>query len=392
MSIAIVGVGEAKQGRSAAASPMALHASLVDLALADARITLADVDAILTVSPRADPYLIHAAALAEFLGIAPSITWTIEAGGAAPAAMVEVARGLIDGGQARTVLAVAADMPLGAVSRNSYVKTLAEAGPVHPDYERPFAPTVPAMFGLVARAHMNAYATKREHFAAVAMQDRAMASMHPNAHFTAPLSLDTYISGAPIADPLTMFDCAPVSDGGGAFVMTAIEGNSSQTNGNSGNTHRNVVRVLGTGFSTNHQHLSAAPSLVEFGAGRALDGALKMAELDRDAIDVAMIYDCFTIAMLVNLEDLGFVEKGRSGPVFAAGGFGRNSAMPVNTHGGLLSHGHPARAGGIGNLIEAVLQVRAECGPRQVDDVRVAMAHGMGGVFATHGVVVVGQP
>ncbi|MBK8738394.1 MAG: thiolase family protein [Betaproteobacteria bacterium] len=382
MSVVIAGIGELPQGHSSAASPMALHQALIESALADAGLALADVDAILTVSPRADPYLIHASALAEHLGISPAITWTLEAGGAAPAAMVEVGRGLIEGGHARTVLAVAADMPLGAVTRNAYVRTLADTGPVHPDYERPFAPTVPSMFALVARAHMDAFGTTREHLAAVALQDRRMAALHPNAHFSESLSLERYLGGAAIADPLTLFDCAPVSDGGGAFVMTA--------GGRAAALPRPPARVLATGFATSHQHLSLAPSLVEFGAGRALDQALAAARLRRDALDVALVYDCFTIAMLVNLEDLGFAAKGQAGPEFSAGAFAAGSPLPVNTHGGLLSHGHPARAGGIGHLLEAVMQVRGEAGARQVAGADVAMAHGMGGVFATHGVVLLG--
>src|SRR6187551_404095 len=126
--ISIAGVGELPQGRSPLPNTMALHERLVRLALDDAGMALADVDALLTVAPRSDPYLIHAAAVAEHLGINPAVTWTIEAGGAAPAAMVDIARGLIANGTARNVVIVAADMPLGGVTRDTYVNTLAEAG------------------------------------------------------------------------------------------------------------------------------------------------------------------------------------------------------------------------------------------------------------------------
>lgn len=379
MSVAIVGIGELPQGRSTARSPMALHASLVDAALRDAGLALADIDALLTVSPRADPYLIHAGALCESLGIHPPLAMTLEAGGAAPMAMIEVARGLVNGGRARHVLAVAADMPLGQVTRDAYIKRLADTGPVHPDYERPFAPTVPSMFGLVARAHMQACGTTADHLSAVALQDRGMAASHPNAHYRSELSRDTYFASAPIADPLRLLDCAPVSDGGGAFVLTSAS--------RAQDLRSKPVHVLSTGFATGHMHLSSADSLVAFRAGDALDLALRGAGVDRSAIDVAMVYDCFSIAMLVNLEDLGFVAKGEAGPAFVAGRFGLQGSLPVNTHGGLLSHGHPARAGGIANVIEAVVQLRGEAGPRQVAGARVAMAHGMGGVFATHGIV-----
>ena len=378
--VAIAGMGELPQGRSPLANTMALHAQLATLALEDAQLELSDVDALLTVAPRSDPYLIHAAAVAEHLGITPAVTWTLEAGGAAPAAMVDTARGLIANGTARTVLIVAADMPLGGVSRNAYVSTLAEAGPVHPDLERPYGPSVPSMFATVARAHMDRYGTSGDHLAAVAIQNRKAAAGHPNAHYREPIDVDAYRASRMIADPLRLLDCAPVSDGGGAIVVTAFDRAGDRK-----------VEVLGAGFSTSHLHLSAAPSLTAFSAGDALERALTQAGVQRQHIDVALVYDCFTIAMLVNLEDLGFAKAGDSGPAFADGRFALGGDLPVNPHGGLLSHGHPARAGGMGHLVEAVVQLRGAAGERQVKDARIAIVHGMGGVFATHGVLMLGR-
>jgi acetyl-CoA acetyltransferase len=207
--VAIAGVGELPQGRSALPNTMTLHARLASLALQDAQIGLNEVDALLTVAPRSDPYLIHAAALAEHLNITPAVTWTLEAGGAAPAAMVDTARGLIANGTAHTVMIVAVDMPLGGVSRNAYVNTLAEAGPVHPDLERPYGPSVPAMFATVARAHMDRYGTSADHLAAVAMQNRRAAALHPNAHYREAMDLAAYHESCMIAD-------------GGLFAMHGV--------------------------------------------------------------------------------------------------------------------------------------------------------------------------
>ena len=380
-SVSIAGIGELPQGRSPVPNTMALHERLARLALDDAGMALKDVDALLTVAPRSDPYLIHAAAVAEHLAITPAVTWTLEAGGAAPAAMVDVARGMIANGTVRNALIVAGDMPLGGVSRNAYVNTLAEAGPVHPDLERPYGPSVPAMFATVARAHMERYGTTAEHLAAVAIQNRSAAASHPNAHYREAIDLAAYRQSRMIADPLRLLDCAPVSDGGGAIVVTSAD-----------RAGKRGVNVLGAGFSTSHLHLSAAPSLTTFSAGDALERALKQAALERKDIDVALVYDCFTIAMLVNLEDLGFAARGESGAAFGEGRFGPSGGLPVNPHGGLLSHGHPARAGGIGHLIEAVVQLRRAAGERQVQNAEVAMVHGMGGVFATHGVLILGRP
>ena len=115
------------------------------------------------------------------------------------------------------------------------------------------------------------------------------------------------------------------------------------------------------------------------------------AGLAPSAIDLALVYDCFTIAMLVNAEDLGLAARGKAGAEFRAGSFRPGGRLPINPHGGLLSHGYPGRAAGIGNVVEAVLQLRGQAGNRQVARAEVAMAHGMGGVFATHGILLLGR-
>lgn len=380
----IVGIAEPVQGRLAPLTPMALHADLARAALDDAGLTLADVDALLTLSPRADPYLIHAAALAEHLGIRPALTLTVEAGGAAPMMMADLGRMMIATGRAGVVLAVAADMPHSVVSRDAYVNTLADAGPVHPDLERVFGPSVPALFGIVASAYIAEHGATEADFAAVALHDRAAAALHSNAPMRKPLDFAAYRASPLVADPLRLLDCAPVSDGGGAFAITTTDRARA--------LRRPPVALLGAGFSTTHMHLSAAPSLTRFGAGTALDRALGEAGLARDAIDLALVYDCFTIAMLVNLEDLGLAPRGGAGAAFREGRFGPGGRLAVNTHGGLLSHGSPARAAGMGNVVEAVMQLRGAAGDRQVPGVRIAMAHGMGGLFATHGVLLLGRP
>ena len=377
--VMIAGIAEPVHGRIPGLTPMALHERLALQALDDAGLDLRDVDTILTLAPRSDSYLIHAAAFAEYLGVSPPTAMTLEGGGAAPAIMVDMARNMIEGGSAKTVLIVSADMPLSVNSRDSYINTLADSGPVHPDLERPFGPTVPSLFGMVARAYMHQFNTDENDLGAVAMHDRAAAIMHPNSHMRSPMDFAAYRASHMIADPLRLFDCSPVSDGGAAVVVTSAD--------RSGKGGRKPARVIGAGFSTTHLHLSAAASLTSHGAGLALDRALAFAGRSRDDIDVALVYDCFSIAMLINTEDLGFAAKGRAGAAFRDGEFRRDGRLPINTHGGLLSHGYPGRAAGIGNLIEAVVQLRGEAGDRQIPNAKMTMTHGMGGLFATHGVL-----
>jgi acetyl-CoA acetyltransferase len=377
--VMIAGIAEPVHGRIPGLTPMALHERLALQALDDAGLELRDVDAILTLAPRSDSYLIHAAAFAEYLGICPATALTLEGGGAAPAIMVDMACNMIEGGSAKTVLVVSADMPLSVNTRDAYINTLADSGPVHPDIERPFGPTVPSLFAMVARAYMNEFNADENDLGAVAIHDRAAAIMHPNAHMRSPMDFASYCASHMIADPLRLLDCSPVSDGGAAVVVTSAE--------RSGKGGKQPVRAIGAGFSMTHLHLSAAPSLTTHGAGLALDRALSFAKRSRRDIDVALVYDCFSIALLVNVEDLGFAEKGKAGVGFRSGEFRRGGRLPINTHGGLLSHGYPGRAAGIGNLIEAVVQLRGEAGDRQIPNAEMTMTHGMGGLFATHGVL-----
>jgi len=377
-NVMIAGIAEPVHGRISGLTPMALHERLALDALAEAGLELRDVDTILTLAPRSDSYLIHAAAFAEYLGISPPTALTLEGGGAAPAIMVDMARNMIEGGSAKTVLIVSADMPLSVNTRDSYINTLADSGPVHPDLERPFGPSVPSLFAMVARAYMDRFGADERDFGAVAMHDRAAAMSHPNSHMRKPMDFAAYCASHMIADPLRLLDCSPVSDGGAAVVVTSAD--------RAGKGKR-PVRVMGAGFAMTHLHLSAAPSLTSHGAGLALDRALAFASRQRSDIDIALVYDCFSIAMLINTEDLGFASKGQAGAAFRDGEFRPGGRIPINTHGGLLSHGYPGRAAGIGNLIEAVVQLRGEAGNRQIPNARMTMTHGMGGLFATHGVL-----
>ncbi len=380
---AVVGIAELPHGRMTGVTPMALHDRLGRMALDDAGLSITDVDAVITLSPRSDPYLIHAAALAEFMGITPPVALTVEGGGAAPAVMADMARMMILGGRAKTVLIISADMPLSVVNRSNYIQTLADAGPVHPDIERPFGPTVPSLFGICARAYMHEYGATERDFAAVSLHNRKAAMAHPNAHMRKPLDMEGFLASPMIADPLRLLDCTPVSDGGGAFVVTSLE--------RARDLKQKPVKILSAGFAMTQLHLSAAASLTSFGAGIALDRALGQAGLAHGDIDVGLVYDCFTIALLLNLEDMGFSARGQAGEAFRAGDFDLGGRIPINPHGGLLSHGYPGRAAGIGNLIEAVVQLRGQAGDRQVKDAEVTLTHGMGGVFATHGVLLLGR-
>ena len=371
--IDICGIAELPQGKTDWPSPMAYHETLVRNALADAQLKLSDVDALFTVEPRSDAYLVHAIALAERLRITPEFCWSYTSGGCVPITMLQAAHALIESGRAETAVIIAADLPLTSVSRDKYVANLAQVGPIHPEFEAPYGPPVPAMFSLVASAYLDATGQDDRALMQVALHDRAMAERHPNAHLRKPMSPDDYLASRAIATPLRLLDCAPVSNGGGAVVLSRRKKSGGVP-----------IRLRGVGASTSQMHLSAAASLTEFSAGDSLKRALDQAGMKIADLDLFTIYDCFTIAMLVNAEDMGIAPRGQLAAAFADGRCGPGGTTPINPHGGLLSHGHPARAGGMGNLIETIVQLRGEAGARQVPDCAIGMAHGMAGVFASH--------
>jgi acetyl-CoA acetyltransferase len=150
------------------------------------------------------------------------------------------------------------------------------------------------------------------------------------------------------------------------------------------------VALLGCGESHLNEYVSQAPDLTSCGAKFSGRQAFAMAGAGVDEIGLAMLYDCFTITVLIELEDLGFCKPGEAGGFVESGGIALGGALPVNTHGGLLSHGHPGRPGGIFHIIEAVRQLRGECGERQVESLARALVHGNGGILSTHATLILG--
>lgn len=194
----IRGLAEFPRGRTSWPSPMAFHEALVHQALRDAGVELKDVDILFTVEPRSDPYLVHAIALAERLRIQPEHCWNYISGGCAPTTMLQAAHDLIESGRAKTAVIVAADTPLTTVSRDKYVAKLAAAGPVHPEFEAPYNPPVPALFALVGRAYLDETGQGEEALMQVALHDRAMAARHPNSHLRTVMSAHEYRASRPM--------------------------------------------------------------------------------------------------------------------------------------------------------------------------------------------------
>ncbi|MGD9945204.1 MAG: thiolase family protein [Burkholderiaceae bacterium] len=372
--VAIVGVGESDIGRVPQLSGLGLNAQAARRALDDAGLKPADVDGLLTAYSFTEPYFMLGSVLAEYLGLKPRYGASLVAGGASPGLMLRHAAEAIVAGQCETVLVCAGENRATGQSRDQAVAALTAVG--HPYYEAPYGASIPALYALIARRHMHEYGTTAEQMAAVAVTSRRHAALHPNAQMRAPLSVADVLASKPIADPLRMLDCCLISDAGGAFVVTSAE------------RARDLVAapayLAGIGEAHTHEHLICADSLTEFGARHSGAAAYRMAGLGPRDIDLALLYDCFSIVPILELEELGFCARGEGGAFYAEGRAALGAELPVNTHGGMLSHAHAGAAGGLFGFVEAVRQLRGGLGARQVADAETALVHNEGGLMSSH--------
>ena len=380
MNAFITGAYDTAVGELPGSSCMGLHAEAAMGAVADAGLKLSDIDGVLCAYSFTEPHLMLASVFCEYLGIHPGTCLAVQAGGASACIMVMQAAALVASGQCRHVLVVTGDNRLSGMSRDGAVAALSEVG--HPQFERPFGISVPASYALVAKHYMNQYGVTSEQLAAIAVEHRRHASRHPKAHKREPITVEQVLNSKMIADPLHMLDCCLISDGGAALVVSSREA-ARDTSGK-------AIEILGAGQGHTHEHIVAAPSLVDFGCKNSSAAAFARAGVKASDIDVAQIYDSFTITLAVELESIGFFERGQAGIAAAAGELGLGGKLPCNTHGGLMSYAHSGAAGGMFHAVEAVHQLRGTADARQVQDAKLAFVHGDGGILSAHCSLVLG--
>src|SRR5256886_4486203 len=226
---------------------------------------------------------------------------------------------------------------------------------------------------MVARRHMHEFGTTSEQLAEIAVATRTHASLNPLALYREPMTVKDVLSSPMISSPLHLLDCCVITDGGGAVVVVHPD--------LARDLRTPPVRLLASAEAIAHTSAGHRDYLVS-AAAETGPRAFAEAGVTHDDIDTAMIYDSFTITVLMTLEDLGFCKKGEGGRVVAGGRLQLGGALPINTDGGGLSSNHPGMRG-IFLVIEAVKQLRGECGDRQVKDCRVALVHGTGGTLGT---------
>ncbi|OGA99195.1 MAG: thiolase [Burkholderiales bacterium RIFCSPHIGHO2_12_FULL_69_20] len=366
----LIGVGLTPFGRHEGASALDLMARAAQSALDDAGLERGQVDGLLCGYATTLPHLMLATLFAERFALQPRYAHSMQLGGATGAALLMLAGDLVRSGRCQRVLVVAGENRLSGQHRDNAIQTLAQVGDAQT--EVPNGGSVPAYYALMASRYLHETGTTEADLAELAVLMRRHAGAHPGAQLRSPLTVADVLASKPIATPLKLADCCPISDGAAALLVSAQPGSGPR------------VVLRGAGQAHRHQHLSAMDSVLACGAGEAAQRALLEAGLRLEQIDHLAIYDSFTITLAMLLEEIGFAARGGSAARARAGDFGPQGALPLNLHGGLLSYGHCGVAGGMAHAVEAVTQLAGRAGARQVPRAQHALVHADGGVMSSH--------
>jgi len=252
------------------------------------------------------------------------------------------------------------------------------------EWERMAGLTFPGTYALMAQRHMHEYGTTEDHLAAVAEKNHANGALNPKAQFQKPVAREKIRSSAYVCAPLRLFDCCSTTDGASALILANEEHARRLTD--------DPVWILGSGAASDRLAVYERPSLTTLTASKtAARDALQQSGLSLEGIDLAEVHDCFTIAEILALEDLGFCAKGQGGPFSESGATRRDGKRPVNPSGGLKAKGHPLGATGAAQAYEVFKQLRGQAGDRQVAGAQSALTHNVGGSGASCVVHVFGR-
>lgn len=308
--------------------------------------------------------------LADYLGVNPIPATRVEtacaSGGLAlRQGFIEVASGIND-----IVLA-------GGIEKMTDVSgdgaTYALATAADQEYEAYHGITFPGLYAMIARDHMLKYGTTREQLALVAVKNHENGSKNANAQFRGKVTVDQVVNSTMVADPLTILDCSPITDGAACCILCPADMAKNLTK-------KQPVIISGSGHATDSIGLHDREDLTAFQATtKAAEAAYKMAGVKPEDINLAEVHDCFTIAEICVIEALGLVERGKGGEATKKGTTAIDGKIPINTSGGLKSKGHPVGATGVAQIVEIVEQLRGDSGERQVKNPRRGLSQNMGG-------------
>ena len=378
---AIVGVNEHPTRYAPDKTRLQMLAETSLAALEDAGLTMKEVDGFfssVTLNNADWPGYV----VADYLNINPRVVDTTYVGGSSFEFQLNHALSMIATGKIRVALIAHANRSrsvgrrTGTGGRSAVAGVAAPISPVPDSFEDIFGTTTVGQYALVAQRHMHQYGTTSRQLAEIAVAMRKHASLNPNAMFRDPIAVEDVVSSSMISTPLHLLDCCVISDGGGAVVVVSPEV--------ARDCRKKPVWILAAQESIEHPSLGKHDFTFTC-ARRTGPLAMQEAGVTHEDVDMAMIYDSFTITVLCTLEDLGFCQKGEGGDFVSGGRLQLGGQLPINTDGGGLSSNHPGMRG-IFLLIEGAIQARGEGGPRQVPGCRVVLCHATGGSLGTrHG-------
>jgi len=384
---AIVGINEHITRYSPDKSELQIQGESVIKALEDAGLTKNDVEGLFTASSSIRNSGLN---LADYLNMYPKYVDNTTVGGGSFEFHLSHALTAISAGRINCAVITYSSLArsggvsvgTGGVARFGHPRL----DPSPDSFEELYGLTTVGLYAMIAQRHMHLYGTTSEQLAQVAVSTRKHASMNPEALFRTPITVEDVVNARVISSPLHLLDCCVITDGGGAVVVASPELARS--------CKQNPVWVLGVGEALAHQG-AGKRDLIEIAAKQSTTPAFAMAGVTHKDIDMAMIYDSFTITVIETLEDLGFCKKGEGGDFVSGGRIEIGGELPINTDGGGLSSNHPGMRG-IFLLLEATRQLRHqfEGTPRQVPNCNIALCHGTGGALGSRhsgGTVILGR-
>jgi len=361
---AIVGIDEYQFRHAPGATPQQIQLECTRRALEDAGLKKDDVDAYFTAGLSS----MEALVTAEYLRIKPTYVDSTSIGGPSFIAHLGHAAVAIAAGVCEVALITYGSTALSDLKSNGSGPrpTVGEAD----NFELPYGQTLVGCYALAAQRHAYEFGSTDAQRAEISVATRKWASLNPDAMLRQPLTIDEVVNSKMISTPLRLLECCVISDGGGAVIVTSAE--------RARDLRQRPVYVLGWGEALSHGFvMNQMDDLARTSASVSGNRAFEMAGAKPEDIDVAQIYDSFTITVMLNLEGLGFCPRGESGHFVSGQCTAPGGDFPMNTDGGGLSSNHPGKRG-IFLIIEAVRQLRGDCGARQVPDARLALAHGTG--------------
>lgn len=370
--VAVIGIGMTKFGELWTKSIRDIFVESALKAIDDAGVDRIDSMYVGSMTPGLFVGQEHIGALmADYLGVAPFPAVRVESacasgGFAFRQAFLDVASGMND-----IVLAGGVEKMTDGADVTYALSTAADQ-----EYECYQGITFPGLYAMIANAYFYRYGATRKHLAMVAVKNHKNGALNPNAQFQSEITIDDVLNATMVADPITVMDSSPVSDGAASVIVTTTE--IAKKIG------KPIIKVIGSGAGTDTLALHQRQDILNLNAIRiAGERAFKMAGIQPADVNCAEVHDCFTIAELCIMEELGFCDRGKAYLLVEKGETALEGKIPINPSGGLKSKGHPVGATGIAQIVEVVEQLRGNAGKRQVKNARIGLTQNMGGSGAS---------